>query len=60
MRTQPLWGLRAQTRFLHDGRAFTISDAIKGHKGQGALAEAAFEALDPVSRAFLLDFLNSL
>jgi CxxC motif-containing protein (DUF1111 family) len=60
MRTQPLWGLRAQTLFLHDGRALTISDAITAHKGQGALAEAAFEALDPVSRAFLLDFLNSL
>ncbi len=60
MRTQPLWGLRAQTRFLHDGRALTISDAITAHKGQGALAGETFEALDPVSRAFLLDFLNSL
>src|SRR5438270_2837663 len=60
MRTQPLWGLRAQTRFLHDGGALTISDAITAHKGQGALAETAFEALDPVSRAFLLDFLKSL
>ena len=60
MRTQPLWGLRAQTRFLHDGRALTLSDAIQGHAGQGATAEAAFEALDPISRALLLEFLNSL
>ena len=60
MRTQPLWGLRAQTRFLHDGRALTISDAIKAHAGQGAMAGEAFEALDPISRAALLDFLNSL
>jgi CxxC motif-containing protein (DUF1111 family) len=60
MRTQPLWGLRAQTRFLHDGRASTISEAIKAHTGQGTMAEAAFEALDPISRSLLLDFLNSL
>src|SRR2546421_12695537 len=60
MRTQPLWGLRAQTRFLHDGRALTISDAITAHAGQGAMAGEAFEALAPISRAALLDFLNSL
>src|SRR2546421_6386543 len=60
MRTQPLWGLRAQTSFLHDGRALTISDAIKAHAGQGSMAGEAFEALDPISRAALLDFLNSL
>jgi CxxC motif-containing protein (DUF1111 family) len=60
MRTQPLWGLRAQTRFLHDERALTISDAIEAHAGQGAAAEAAFDALDATSRALLLDFLNSL
>src|SRR2546421_3639728 len=60
MRTQPLWGLRTQTRLLHDGRALTISDAITAHKGQGATAAAAFAVLDPISRALLLDFLNSL
>ncbi len=60
MRTQPLWGLRTQTRFLHDGRALTLSDAIRAHAGQGTTAEAGFEALDPISRAALLDFLNSL
>jgi len=38
----------------------TLSDAIQGHAGQGATAEAAFEALDPISRAMLLEFLNSL
>jgi CxxC motif-containing protein (DUF1111 family) len=60
MRTQPLWGLRTQTRLLHDGRALTVTDAIKAHAGQGAVAEVAFEALDPVSRTLLLAFLNSL
>lgn len=28
MRTAPLWGLRFRTRFLHDGRATTVSAAI--------------------------------
>src|SRR5438309_7483852 len=60
MRTQPLWGLRAQTRVLHDGRALTISDAIEAHAGEGAFPGEAFEALDPISRAALLDFLKSL
>ena len=60
MRTQPLWGLRTQTRLLHDGRVLTVTDAIEAHAGQGAVAELAFEALDPVSRVLLLAFLNSL
>src|SRR5262249_5899604 len=35
MRTTPLWGLRVQTEFLHDGRARTLTDAIAAHDGQG-------------------------
>ncbi|TMA26558.1 MAG: hypothetical protein E6J78_13520 [Deltaproteobacteria bacterium] len=60
MRTQPLWGLRAQTSFLHDGRALTLSDAIIAHDGQGYGAAASFGLLDDTSRALLLAFLNSL
>ena len=35
MRTQPLWGLRPATSFLHDGASLTIEDAIRRHDGQG-------------------------
>ena len=34
MRTAPLWGLREIKRFLHDGRATTIDQAIRAHDGQ--------------------------
>jgi len=60
MRTQPLWGLRTQTRLLHDGRATTIVDAIRGHRGQGNGARFNFEGLSSFDRAALLAFLNSL
>lgn len=60
MRTAPLWGLRAITRYLHDGRASTLTDAILGHDGQGAAARDRFTALDANSKSKLLAFLNSL
>jgi CxxC motif-containing protein (DUF1111 family) len=33
MRTAPLWGLRARTALLHDGRAKSVSEAITQHDG---------------------------
>jgi CxxC motif-containing protein (DUF1111 family) len=60
MRTAPLWGLRTQTRLLHDGRATTIEQAIQAHEGQGAAARNRFRALPTDSRARLMAFLNSL
>jgi CxxC motif-containing protein (DUF1111 family) len=60
MRTAPLWGLRAITRYLHDGRASTLTDAILGHDGQARAARDRFAALDDSSKSKLLAFLNSL
>jgi CxxC motif-containing protein (DUF1111 family) len=60
MRTAPLWGLRARTTLLHDGRAATISDAIVAHDGQGSQARERFKALSANDVANLLAFLNSL
>ena len=60
MRTAPLWGLRAITRYLHDGRASTLTDAILGHDGQARAARDRFAALDADSKSKLLAFLNSL
>jgi CxxC motif-containing protein (DUF1111 family) len=60
MRTAPLWGLRVQPSFLHDGRATTIEDAIREHRGQGQKANDNFDRLSTRDRAALLEFLRSL
>ena len=60
MRTAPLWGLREIKRFLHDGRASTIDQAIREHDGQGAAARDGFNALPQDSKSKLRSFLNSL
>lgn len=60
MRTAPLWGLRVQPSFLHDGRAQTVEEAILGHDGQGRAARHRFRDLDATRRRELLAFLESL
>lgn len=45
MRTAPLWGLGARTRFPHDARASTLEEAIQAHGGQGSAAAGAFGKL---------------
>jgi len=60
MRTAPLWGLRTQTRFLHDGRSATLEDAILQHQGQGQFSRTRFQQLSAADRSALLAFLRSL
>jgi CxxC motif-containing protein (DUF1111 family) len=60
MRTAPLWGARFNTQFLHDGRAKTVREAILAHDGQGLASRNAFAALDPLSQALLLRFVNEI
>jgi CxxC motif-containing protein (DUF1111 family) len=61
MRTAPLWGLRFRTRFLHDGRAATVTDAIRAHSGQAAAsARAFFEQLSSSDRQAILTALNTI
>jgi CxxC motif-containing protein (DUF1111 family) len=59
-RTAPLWGLRTQGTFLHDGRANNINDAITAHDGQARTSREAYQQLDAQARARLIAFLNSL
>ena len=73
-RTQPLWGLgylpyvqagtvqgsAASVRYLHDGRARTLLEAIEWHDGEAQRSRLAFEALSTQDRADLLAFLSSL
>jgi CxxC motif-containing protein (DUF1111 family) len=66
-RTEPLMGLRfsedieeGETRFLHDGRAKTIEEAIQLHGGEAATSRERFVQLSDADRSALLEFLRSL
>jgi CxxC motif-containing protein (DUF1111 family) len=58
--TARLWGLRFRTRFMHDGRATDMTQAILSHGGEATAARAAFSALDDRQRALLLRFLAAI
>jgi len=65
-RTPPLWGIglvqtvNRHTRFLHDGRARSLEEAILWHGGEGERARERFRTLSATERAQLLRFLESL
>lgn len=65
-RTPPLWGIGLQstvsghTRFLHDGRARNLTEAILWHGGEGKAAMKRFKAMSKEDRDALLAFLESL
>jgi CxxC motif-containing protein (DUF1111 family) len=60
LRTPPLWGVRLRSRFLHDGRALTFTDAIQAHNNEGSHAARAFLNLSDQEKQQLLTFLKSL
>jgi CxxC motif-containing protein (DUF1111 family) len=60
VRTAPLWGLRARTRFMHDFESHSIDDAIARHTNQADRARRAFDALSGTDRRRVLTFLRSL
>lgn len=59
-RTEPLMGVRLMARFLHDGRATTLEQAIELHNGEAARARDAFRALSAEDRAAVVAFLKTL
>jgi CxxC motif-containing protein (DUF1111 family) len=59
-RTAPLWGLAQRTRFLHDGRAGSIAEAIIWHDGEAASARSAYIKASKEQREHLLRFLRGL
>lgn len=65
-RTPPLWGIgrvegvNGHTRFLHDGRARSLEEAILWHGGEAQPARDRFRALDATTRAAVLAFLEEL
>lgn len=64
--TPPLWSVglvqevSGHTRFLHDGRARNLTEAILWHGGEAEAAAAAFRALDTKQRAELIAFIEDL
>ena len=65
-RTPPLWGIglfqdvNDHTRYLHDGRARNLEEAVLWHGGEAVDSAAAFKALAAPERAALIRFLGSL
>lgn len=66
-RTAPLWGLGAapasterELRFLHDGRARSLEEAILWHGGEATQARERFGRLPAADRAVLLEWLSRL
>jgi CxxC motif-containing protein (DUF1111 family) len=65
-RTTPLWGIGLQskvnqhTRFLHDGRARNILEAIMWHGREGAVSRDIFKQMSKDDRDALIKFVESL
>lgn len=65
-RTPPLWGLglipvvNGHSRYLHDGRAANLTEALLWHGGEAAASRDAFKAFSVSQRNQLIRFLESL
>lgn len=65
-RTPPLWGIgltqdvNGHTRFLHDGRARNLMEAVLWHGGEAEASQKKVLAMDKADRDALLAFLNSM
>lgn len=59
-RTPPLWGIRDTAPYMHDGRAFTLEEAIVRHESEGQASSDAYGALTAEERSLVLAFLRSL
>jgi len=60
MLTAPLWGLRENNPYMHDGRALTVDAAIRDHAGDAAAAATRYTNLTTNQQQEVVDFLNSL
>jgi CxxC motif-containing protein (DUF1111 family) len=65
-RTPPLWGVglfknvNAHTRYLHDGRARNLEEAVLWHGGEAQKTKEAYVSLPKTDRQQLIKFLESL
>jgi len=59
LRTEPLMGLGRRDRFLHDGRAIELRDAILAHGGEAQKSRDAFAGLSWLRQESVVRFLRS-
>ena len=59
-RTTPLVGLGTHARYLHDGRAETLRDAILAHGGEAEIVRQRFFDLDESEQQQVMVFLGTL
>ena len=65
-RTPPLWGIglietvNDEARYLHDGRARTLNEAILWHDGEARESRLAYQALSAEDMSALIAFLEDL
>lgn len=64
-RTPPLWGIGivandTNARFLHDGRAKTLDEAIRWHGGEAQLVNNKYQQLTDSQRMDLMTFLRGI
>lgn len=62
-RTAPLAAIsrrEAPPRYLHDGSAATLEDAVAKHGGEGAASRARFNALSKENRQRLIEYVKGL
>ncbi len=65
-RTPPLWGIgliqtvNGHTRFLHDGRARNVEEAVLWHGGEAEKSRNKYRSLAKDDRQKVIAFLNSL
>ena len=59
-RTTPLIGTRLRDRYLHDGRAATLRDAVLEHGGEGEIVRKRFFELDEEEQKAVYAFIASL
>ncbi|MFL6236262.1 MAG: di-heme oxidoredictase family protein [Thermoanaerobaculia bacterium] len=60
LRTPPLWGLRARSRFMHDLASVGYEDAIQRHSREAGQVIQSYRRLQPPQRDQLVQFLKSL
>jgi CxxC motif-containing protein (DUF1111 family) len=59
-RTAPLWGLGQHSRYLHDGRASSLAEAIVWHGGEAQASALAYQELNAAQRQVLHAWLLGL
>jgi CxxC motif-containing protein (DUF1111 family) len=59
-RTAPLWGIRLRERFMHDGSARSIHEAILAHGGEAEIIRGRYAKLRNRDQEAIREFLDKI